>query len=84
MKRERKRPLFPDSPGKFVTMGNAATCEACGSDRALKTSGSNSSLDQHADYYGCAESGSDVDDSLVRRRRRGRRDSAAVIMTFVV
>ncbi|XP_035492829.2 ankyrin-2 isoform X3 [Scophthalmus maximus] len=45
-------------------MGNAATCEACGSDRALKTSGSNSSLDQHADYYGCAESGSDVDDSL--------------------
>ncbi|XP_053275302.1 ankyrin-2 [Pleuronectes platessa] len=45
-------------------MGNAATCEACGSDRALRTTGSDRSFYKHSDYYGSADSGSEVDDSL--------------------
>lgn len=50
----------------MVTMGNAAACQACGSDKALSTTGSDSDLNQHADYYGAAEPGPEVDDSLVR------------------
>lgn len=50
----------------MVTMGNAAACQACGSDKALSTTGSDSALNQHADYYGAAEPGPEVDDSLVR------------------
>ncbi|XP_060939609.1 ankyrin-2-like [Limanda limanda] len=45
-------------------MGNAATCEACGSDRALRTTGSDRSFYKHSDYYGSADSGSEDDDSL--------------------
>lgn len=37
-------------------MGNAAMCKVCGSDKGLRTTGSQSNLDQNAlpDYY-CAE-----------------------------
>ena len=37
-------------------MGNAAMCKVCGSDKGLRTAGSQSNLDQNAlpDYY-CAE-----------------------------
>lgn len=48
-------------------MGNAASCKACGSDKALKTSGSDNDLSQHTDYtdyYRAA--GYEVDDPLVR------------------
>lgn len=45
-------------------MGNAATCQVCGSDRALKN--------HHADYYGAADSGSDADDPLVRDGERDK------------
>nr|XP_033480143.1 ankyrin-2 isoform X6 [Epinephelus lanceolatus] len=48
----------------MVTMGNAATCKACGSDKALKTTGSDNDLNYHSDYYGAADSGSEDDDSL--------------------
>ncbi len=51
-------------------MGNAATCQACGSDKALKTSGSDNDLNHHTDYYGAADSRSEVDDSLVRGGER--------------
>lgn len=47
-------------------MGNAATCKACGSDKAFKTTGSDSDLSQHSDYYRAADSTSELDDSLVR------------------
>jgi len=47
-------------------MGNAATCKACGSDKALKPNGSDSNLDQHTDYYKAADSGPEVDYLLVR------------------
>lgn len=50
----------------MVTMGNAASCKACGSDKSSKATGSDSDLNQHTDYYGAADSGSEVDDSLVR------------------
>lgn len=43
-------------------MGNAATCQACGSERALKRSGSN----KDSDFYRAADCASDTDDSLVR------------------
>lgn len=49
-------------------MGNAATCQACGSERALKRSGSNKDLNLHSDFYRVADCASDVDDSLVRGR----------------
>ncbi|KAM7394203.1 hypothetical protein PAMP_021016 [Pampus punctatissimus] len=45
-------------------MGNAATCKACGSDKALNATGSDNVLNQHTDYYGTADSGSELDDSL--------------------
>ncbi|XP_044045584.1 ankyrin-3-like isoform X14 [Siniperca chuatsi] len=48
----------------MVTMGNAAMCKACGSDKDINTSGSDKDLNHHADYYGAADSGSEVDDSL--------------------
>ncbi|XP_051240603.1 ankyrin-2-like [Dicentrarchus labrax] len=48
----------------MVTMGNAATCKACGSDKTCRSSGSDKDSNHHTDYYGAADSGSDVDDSL--------------------
>ncbi|XP_074486289.1 uncharacterized protein ank2a isoform X7 [Sebastes fasciatus] len=48
----------------MVTMGNAATCKACGSAKRLKTTGSDKDLKHHTDYYGAADSGSEADDSL--------------------
>ncbi|XP_034713612.1 ankyrin-2-like isoform X2 [Etheostoma cragini] len=48
----------------MVTMGNAASCKACGSDKTLKTTGSDHDLNHHTDYYGAVDSGSEVDDSL--------------------
>lgn len=54
----------------IVTMGNAAMCKACGSDKALKTSGSDNDSNHHSDFYGAADSGSEVDDSLVRGGER--------------
>ncbi|KAL3066992.1 hypothetical protein OYC64_016859 [Pagothenia borchgrevinki] len=45
-------------------MGNAATCKACGTDKGLKTTGSDNDLNHHTDYYGNTDSGSEVDDSL--------------------
>ncbi|XP_032355951.1 ankyrin-2 isoform X14 [Etheostoma spectabile] len=48
----------------MVTMGNAASCKACGSDKTLKTTGSDHDLYHHTDYYGAVDSGSEVDDSL--------------------
>lgn len=53
-------------------MGNAATCKACGSDKALKTTGSDGDLNQHTDYYRAADSGFEVDDSLVRGSERDK------------
>lgn len=50
----------------MVTMGNAATCKACGSDNNLKTTGSNSDVNQHSDYYKAAGCRSEVDYLLVR------------------
>lgn len=50
----------------IVAMGNAASCKACGSARALKTKGSDSDSDQRSDYYKVADSGPEVDDVLVR------------------
>lgn len=47
-------------------MGNAATCQACGSERALKRSGSNKDLNLHSDFYRAADCASNIDDSLVR------------------
>lgn len=47
-------------------MGNAATCQACGSERALKRGGSNKDLNLHSDFYRAADCASDIDDSLVR------------------
>lgn len=47
-------------------MGNAASCKACGSDKILKTTGSDNDLNQHTDYYGAPDSGSELADSLVR------------------
>lgn len=47
-------------------MGNAASCKTCGSDRALKTKGSDNDSDQHSDYYKASDSGPEVDDVLVR------------------
>ncbi|XP_075318912.1 uncharacterized protein ank2a isoform X3 [Odontesthes bonariensis] len=62
-------------------MGNAATCKACGSDKALKPNGSDSDLDQHADYYKPANSGpegdyllSDSNTSFLRAARAGNTD----------
>lgn len=46
-------------------MGNAATCKACGSDKALETNVSVGDLSQHTDYYRTADSGSELDGSLV-------------------
>lgn len=54
----------------MVTMGNAATCKACGSDIALKTSGSDKDSNHHSDFYRATDSGSDADDSLVRGGER--------------
>lgn len=54
----------------MVTMGNAASCKACGSDTTLKTTGSENDLNHHTDYYGAVDSGSEVDDSLVRGGKR--------------
>ncbi|XP_054865773.1 ankyrin-3 isoform X17 [Amphiprion ocellaris] len=45
-------------------MGNAATCQACGSDKALKTTGSVNDINQQSDYYQAADSGSAVDGLL--------------------
>lgn len=53
-------------------MGNAATCQACGSGKALKTTGSDNDLHQQNDFDGAADSGSKVDDSLVRGGERER------------
>lgn len=50
----------------MVTMGNAATCKICGSDKASKTVGIEYVLNQHTDYYKAADNGSNVDDLLVR------------------
>lgn len=50
----------------MVTMGNAATCKKCGSDNASKTIGIDYALNQHTDYYKAADTGSNVDDLLVR------------------
>lgn len=47
-------------------MGNAATCQVCGSGKALNSAGSASNLNQHADYYGAADPGPEVDDLRVR------------------
>lgn len=54
-------------------MGNAASCKACGSDKALKTSGSDKDSNYH---YGAADSGSDTDDSPVRGGERENGSSA--------
>lgn len=50
----------------MVTMGNAATCKICGSDKASKTIGIDYASNQHTDYYKAADTGSNVDDLLVR------------------
>ncbi|XP_037830919.1 ankyrin-2 isoform X6 [Kryptolebias marmoratus] len=62
-------------------MGNAASCKGCGSDRALKTNGSDSNSDQNSDYYRAPDSGSKVDDilsdsstSFLRAARAGNTD----------
>lgn len=47
-------------------MGNAATCQACGSERALKSSGSSKDLNLDSDFYRVADLASDIDDCLVR------------------
>lgn len=47
-------------------MGNAATCKICGSDKASKTVGIDYASNQHTDYYKAADTGSNVDDLLVR------------------
>lgn len=51
-------------------MGNAATCQACGSERALKSSGSSKDLNLDSDFYRAANCASDIDDCLVRGRGR--------------
>ncbi|XP_035856189.1 ankyrin-3 isoform X10 [Sander lucioperca] len=48
----------------MVTMGNAASCNTCGSNKTLKTTGSDNDLNHHTDYYGAIDSGSEVHDSL--------------------
>ena len=60
------------TPIWIVTMGNAATCKACGTDKGLKTTGSDNDLNHHTDYYGNTDSGSEVDDSLVRGGERNQ------------
>ncbi|XP_075886948.1 ankyrin-2 isoform X3 [Nelusetta ayraudi] len=45
-------------------MGNAATCQACGSERALKSSGSSKDLNLDSDFYRAADCVSDIDDCL--------------------
>lgn len=47
-------------------MGNAAACKVCGTDTALKTSGSDKDSKQSSDIHRAAYSGTDVDDCLVR------------------
>lgn len=56
-------------------MGNAASCKPCGSGRSLKTKGDDGDSDQQSDYYKVADSGSDMDDILVRVKVR--------IVTFI-
>ena len=51
-------------------MGNAASCKACGSDKALKATGSDNDLNEHTDYYRVADSGPELVDSLVRSSER--------------
>lgn len=51
-------------------MGNAASCQACGSDKTLKTAGSENDLNHHNDYYRAADSGPEADDPLVRGGER--------------
>lgn len=53
-----------------ATMGNAATCQACGSERALKSSGSSKDLNVDSDFYRAADCMSDIDDCPVRGWRR--------------
>lgn len=53
-------------PIQTAAMGNAATCQACGSQRALKGSGSSRDLNLDADFYRAADCASDIDDCPVR------------------
>lgn len=50
-------------------MGNAATCKACGSGKAVNTTGSDSDLSEYPDYYRTADlTGCSLDSSLVSSR----------------
>lgn len=55
-------------------MGNAASCQACGSGKALKTIGSVDDL-QDTDYYGAADPGSE--DEIVSLVREGEGNKIA-------
>lgn len=51
-------------------MGNAAACKACASDKGSKSSENDNDLNLNTDYYKAADFGTEVDDLLVRRRKK--------------